>query len=282
MVVLSTANRVHTPRTHRRRTGATRAPLVLAIAIVAMSAAAVDATAAPRSADCGEEGARKTACAVFPKEAPVQASSGRTVGTLSPGAHPVICRDAGGTVRNGHRRSKTWFVVKANTGRWGWVNTVYAAAGASKRVAQCPKRLGDPPETPRRGGPSIPPGVPGEPGLPTEPGDPIEPGDPAEPADPAEPGTPPTRDPHCDPKNGTHPPVTTQSKGRTRPCKPTMPSKPQPKPKPACKPPQSKCKPVPPKSKPLPPKSKPAPSRPRPPKPGPVKPRPPVTPNDPR
>ncbi len=108
MLNLSTLHRVREPGAAGRRAGALQAPLSLALAAAALATAGAGAAAAttpaagagaattPAAAACGAAETRRITCQTFPRDAPVQAPGGRTVGTASKGEHPVACQRAGG------------------------------------------------------------------------------------------------------------------------------------------------------------------------------------------
>ena len=241
MLDLSTPTRALQARASGRRGRALQAPLALALAAATLSPAGAAAAAmtpapaaamTPAPAHCADAGTRRITCQTFPRDAPVQGRSGRTIGTASRGEHPVACQRTGAIVRLDGRRSNVWVVTRADTGRWGWVNTVYVREGDNgrfARVARCPRAIGKPPATKRDGtstGSRPSPGAPAEPGLPVEPGLPAEPGVPVDPGAPTEPGVPADPGAPTEPGVPAEPVAPTPPGGSTQPAGPAAPGAP--------------------------------------------------------
>jgi hypothetical protein len=142
-----------------------RAPIALALAAAALSAGGADVAAAaaePVPVPCTNVAGRFSCAFNQRPGAPVQATSGATVGTLGPGLRRVICQRLGGTVTIGANYNNHWALVVADNRVKGWVNAVYARGGAFNGpfalVRSCTGPL-----TPPAGNtplPTPPPGIP--------------------------------------------------------------------------------------------------------------------------
>jgi hypothetical protein len=135
--------------------------LLAALTATALLAALVTACAAsaeprpPAAIPCTGIGAGKYNCYFYPPGdgttagAPVQASSGATVGYLNQGTNYVFCEAVGSAVSSGSNTNDWWAYTEADNDKFGWVNALYARGGenngAFASVPGCPVSKGRPP-----------------------------------------------------------------------------------------------------------------------------------------
>jgi hypothetical protein len=144
-----------------------RTLLVCAVVAVALAGAPETALAAT-PAPCNEiSGARHNCTFYTPGDGrsagtPVVASNNAVVGYLHQGTNWVICQYAGRRTTVGPYFNKFWAWTKADNGRWGWVNAVYAKGGGNdggfRHVPVCSavqrQAFGVPPTTAAEPGPT--------------------------------------------------------------------------------------------------------------------------------
>jgi len=137
-----------------------------AAAVVAAAtalAAGADGALAAEKVPCTSIGQGKHNCHFYPPGdgesagTPVVASDGQRVGYLNAGTNYVLCQQAGATQRSDRYYNHWWAYTKANNGRDGWANAVFARGGANNGafggVPNCNGSKGSPPsgavESPR-------------------------------------------------------------------------------------------------------------------------------------